>query len=98
MLQKQITWVFCQLQATFARFVYSRAGSVGAVYYTSRGTPALQVGAFLIYALRRLADSSASICVVALFRQRNFVASLSKNTRRGPDPLPASGRRKVTPA
>lgn len=86
MLQKQLSMgALSTAGATFARFVYSAplVLLLVAVYLGLRGVslPALS-GLFWAYALAGgLTQILATICVVALFRQRNFAVGITfKNT------------------
>ena len=86
MLQKQLSMgALSTAGATFARFVYSAplVLVLVAVYLGARGValPALN-GLFWAYALvGGLTQILATICVVALFRQRNFAVGITfKNT------------------
>jgi drug/metabolite transporter (DMT)-like permease len=86
MLQKQLSMgALSTAGATFARFIYSAplVLLLVAVYLGARGVtlPALN-GLFWAYALvGGLTQILATICVVALFRQRNFAVGITfKNT------------------
>ncbi|MDX1820575.1 MAG: EamA family transporter [Paracoccaceae bacterium] len=86
MLQKQLSMgALSTAGATFARFIYSSplVLLLVAVYLALRGVPMPALsGLFWVYALLGgLGQILATICVVALFRERNFAVGITfKNT------------------
>ena len=86
MLQKQLSMgALSTAGATFARFIYSSplVLLLVAVYLALRGVPMPALsGLFWVYALAGgLGQILATICVVALFRERNFAVGITfKNT------------------
>lgn len=82
MLQKSLASVkLTPAGATFARFAYSAplvlAGLGGYLAVTGRGLPELSAGFWAFAAIGGTAQILATICVVALFKQRNFAVGIT---------------------
>lgn len=81
MLQKQLaTAALSATGATFARFVYSAPVIVvllGGVWLSGVAMPALGPGFWTYAAVGGMAQIMATVCVVALFQQRNFAVGIT---------------------
>jgi len=82
MLQKVLASVTLSAAgATFSRFAYSAPfiliGLATYLYVSGRALPALTPGFWLFAAIGGLSQILATICVVALFKQRNFAVGIT---------------------
>ncbi|MES0861035.1 EamA/RhaT family transporter [Ruegeria sp. SCPT10] len=82
MLQKSLSSVkLSAAGATFARFAYSMPlavlGLIVAIWVTQAAIPSLTAQFWLFVAIGGTAQILATICVVALFKQRNFAVGIT---------------------